>query len=603
ETWLSVVWWFHPVMWWLRRSLRRTREECCDDALVAGGITSPELYCETLIDAATSPGQRRRLSCHLEPLAMFFWGQEHPACRRIRRLMDDSVVRTVRVRRSSLAVTAMIALIFLPGIRVAQSARNPAQVLPTAANDSPKGKGSSSESRAGASIGSTNPKRIIGKVIDERGEPIRGAIVDGRVTCRQPGPPTEYKTLAHSQMISDQHGVFQIEVDHVFQEGNQLNFAAFISADHCFQRSFIRSGIARVDETIELPPFTLLPGRVIRGRVTGPTSTSPSPIDGSVSIRAKYWQPDGQEEHHFQHTACDGDGSFKLIVPSRCQLQLDASADNYATRRISREFKEGPDSVGTVSSAQDLGEIPLKKGVSVFGTARRRDGSPAAGVVVGILEGDPNEYPDVSASKTDKKGRFRLPPHLGKCLIAVVEQCRTRAVIDGEEQVINADGETPVFDTIVVDLENEQSVLELDLREAESIELSGAIRDVMGNPVSGLVVQAGWQTEVGLLEVAYLPTDEEGRYSIRVPKGRVPSLSIRNKFIDQDMLEPFLADPNAEWADELFSNASVVRNDALSFRAAEISVDDLDWVMIRSVPRPANLISQFRDFVRRWIFD
>ena len=52
ETVLSILWWFHPGMWWLKRELRRTREDCCDDVLLASRLAKPERYCETLIEAA-----------------------------------------------------------------------------------------------------------------------------------------------------------------------------------------------------------------------------------------------------------------------------------------------------------------------------------------------------------------------------------------------------------------------------------------------------------------------------------------------------------------------------------------------------------------------
>ncbi|MEZ6088018.1 MAG: M56 family metallopeptidase [Pirellulaceae bacterium] len=35
EVVLSVVWWFHPMLWMLRKKLQQTREDCCDDLLLA----------------------------------------------------------------------------------------------------------------------------------------------------------------------------------------------------------------------------------------------------------------------------------------------------------------------------------------------------------------------------------------------------------------------------------------------------------------------------------------------------------------------------------------------------------------------------------------
>ncbi|MEZ6128861.1 MAG: M56 family metallopeptidase [Planctomycetaceae bacterium] len=112
EVVLSAIWWFHPAMWWLRQSLRQAREECCDDVLVARNITAPERYCETLIVAAS-----RQLSDVPEPVAMGFSSGEHPAARRIRRLMDTTRLRSDRLRKPALAVVVLMALILLPGMQ------------------------------------------------------------------------------------------------------------------------------------------------------------------------------------------------------------------------------------------------------------------------------------------------------------------------------------------------------------------------------------------------------------------------------------------------------------------------------------------------------
>lgn len=112
EAVLSIVWWFHPGMWWLKRELRRTREDCCDDVLLATRLAVPERYCETLIQAAV---------CHtfrpLEPVALGISNGEHPAARRIRRLMDSSMFRTRRLKLTALLVAMAISLMVLPGTR------------------------------------------------------------------------------------------------------------------------------------------------------------------------------------------------------------------------------------------------------------------------------------------------------------------------------------------------------------------------------------------------------------------------------------------------------------------------------------------------------
>ena len=89
EAVLKAIWWFHPVMWWLTRQLRSTREECCDDELVSRHLAQPDQYCDTLIQAASC-----QTSMVAEPLALGFTQKEHPVAGRIRRLMDKTVQRS-----------------------------------------------------------------------------------------------------------------------------------------------------------------------------------------------------------------------------------------------------------------------------------------------------------------------------------------------------------------------------------------------------------------------------------------------------------------------------------------------------------------------------
>ncbi|QDU11053.1 M56 family metallopeptidase [Gimesia aquarii] len=112
ETLVNILWWFHPAMWWLRKSLRETREDCCDDILLANQLANPDRYCETLIDAASR--QSTKLA---EPLVLGFVHREHPIARRIRRLMDGSLFRADRLRFPAIILTLLLALIMLPGMR------------------------------------------------------------------------------------------------------------------------------------------------------------------------------------------------------------------------------------------------------------------------------------------------------------------------------------------------------------------------------------------------------------------------------------------------------------------------------------------------------
>jgi beta-lactamase regulating signal transducer with metallopeptidase domain len=45
-----VVWWFHPCVWWLNRELRRYREQCCDEEVLARLNCRPQQYARCLLN-------------------------------------------------------------------------------------------------------------------------------------------------------------------------------------------------------------------------------------------------------------------------------------------------------------------------------------------------------------------------------------------------------------------------------------------------------------------------------------------------------------------------------------------------------------------------
>ncbi|MEX2139108.1 MAG: M56 family metallopeptidase [Pirellulales bacterium] len=108
---VHVLWWFHPVVWFLNRQLRSVREDCCDDLLLAEGLADGNVYCDSLLRVAAAsrgsimPSLALRMSCQRTGLA-----------RRFRRLMDASLLRAARLSRRSFVLTLLIAIALLPGL-------------------------------------------------------------------------------------------------------------------------------------------------------------------------------------------------------------------------------------------------------------------------------------------------------------------------------------------------------------------------------------------------------------------------------------------------------------------------------------------------------
>lgn len=117
---LSIIWWFHPFFWGVNRCVRKVREDCCDDLLLARQVTSSDAYCEVLLRAA-----RDLASPVPNPVALGFGEQVHPLERRLARIMDDGVRRSAKLSVAGVLTIMMAASLLLPGVRGEPGALTP----------------------------------------------------------------------------------------------------------------------------------------------------------------------------------------------------------------------------------------------------------------------------------------------------------------------------------------------------------------------------------------------------------------------------------------------------------------------------------------------
>lgn len=106
---LGVVFWFHPVFHLVDRMARATREERCDEDVLASGALTPHEYAGAILAAARSIPSRRHV------LASAAGGPGRELERRMRRIA--SMIGGVPSRRRALAwaAAALAAALLLPG--------------------------------------------------------------------------------------------------------------------------------------------------------------------------------------------------------------------------------------------------------------------------------------------------------------------------------------------------------------------------------------------------------------------------------------------------------------------------------------------------------
>ena len=233
--------------------------------------------------------------------------------------------------------------------------------------------------------------------------------------------------------------------------------------------------------------------------------------------------------------------------------------------------------------------MQLKHGVSVVGTAKLKDGSPAKGIVIGIVEGVEIEGHDdaehVSAAKTDSQGKFRLPPHLGRCTLFALEACRSRAVENGDTKMLESDGEVPFFDPVDIDLDGKRGELEVEMVEVGPITIAGTIRDSKGNPLAGQPVIYSWVSRFGVLNQKQTNTDADGQYSFLFGKGRKLEMRLYDREIINSGHEFFVTKQAVfTWGDLFKERSSRLIRD-LEFNAIDVNVTGLDWEVRQTGPR------------------
>ncbi|MBN1941736.1 MAG: hypothetical protein JW849_00420 [Phycisphaerae bacterium] len=117
---LGAVWWFNPVLWLVNRSVREACETCCDEHLIARGISTEKNYCRTLLKIATLLPKTWQLNA-----AFGFAERVHPLAVRMERIMDGRAKKRPQLPLAGVGLLVVLAVLILPGLPSAKSDENP----------------------------------------------------------------------------------------------------------------------------------------------------------------------------------------------------------------------------------------------------------------------------------------------------------------------------------------------------------------------------------------------------------------------------------------------------------------------------------------------
>ncbi len=149
----QVVWWFHPVVWWVGRQIGRERERCCDEEVVARLGCEPGWYAQSLLDVVAF---RKRLRPVFGRLGVRSSGVTST---RLESIMNRDAVFHHRMPRTCWVVLILGMVLLVPG---AALTLEPAEGKSGASAQKTQGTDASSDALEGSGAGAPD---TIGKVV------------------------------------------------------------------------------------------------------------------------------------------------------------------------------------------------------------------------------------------------------------------------------------------------------------------------------------------------------------------------------------------------------------------------------------------------------
>jgi len=445
------------------------------------------------------------------------------------------------------------------------------------------------------------PALIKGTVVDQDDEPVESAKVNLLITTID--EDRNWKELLNQTISTDEKGEFQIELSKTPAKGAQMYLNLTVGSKVHFRRDFHFDDERLWTENVDLGSLKISRGVRVKGQLVSP--------DPGLEIQGPVVNFAAATGGSFYHSdSCDDEGRFACVVPAGCKLKLSIAAENFAFSDSVHEIE----AIGTGDKDKDemadldLGQLKLRHGVSVVGTAKRVDGSPAAGIVIGIVEREFKDgYEDignVSSAKTDADGNFRLPPHLGSCRLYVLKSCRNRTVVNGETQPLESDGKVPFFTPVDIELDDKAPELNVELKEVESATISGTIYDAKGAPLVGQQIGIGWGSSggdigmEGAIEMDYIKTDDEGKYSFEFGTDRMLYLRLYDEDVSNNGLDFFMTKKASFVLGDFFTSGSSRAIDDLEFKPIDRNIEGLDFQVL-----PADSESSLLKRAIDWMLD
>ena len=514
---VQSIFFFHPLVWWANRNIRRERENCCDEMVLADTETSPRLYCEAIVEMLSRESRFRQSTPMLAVT-----GSAKNVEARIKSILSPH--RTFKRGPSlvSLIGLFLISLIVLPTALVLTNRAKAAQL--------PKAK-PATEENTGDDVrkeGKWQPKqemefRVIHALTKE---PIEGVWLE----LQNMGEGIDFSDV--KVLSTDADGKSIVRLPDLPPSAVRV---------YPSKPGFVPLRVYWEDEPWPVMPKTITipmhPGKTIGGTVRDERG---KPISG-VKVSVDYWAPGSGVNPHVRDNICRDNYSCKGLATTDEQgkwivdvmpeeivydaLRIFVEHPDFVSDRLSRGYNPLP--VCKVPSVKELfshtAVMTMTKGEPISGLVSDESGAPISGAKI--------YYVDVNGTRTEKPSASTTKD--GVFHITNLQLSESKGIL-----VVEAEGYAPEL----VEIQEMESQLQFTLEPGHSVE--GLVVDKNGKPIEGADVFAQeWRGKRGPVKF-HEKTDANGKFRIKdVPSDEVNYDISKEGYM---MVENYLIKPGDE---------------------------------------------------------
>jgi beta-lactamase regulating signal transducer with metallopeptidase domain/uncharacterized GH25 family protein len=464
---VSILLWFHPLVWWMRSAHRAACDAVCD-AVSASYLGDVRVYCQTLARVALE-------GVASSPTAGLAMVRRCDVRRRVAALRRTFFPLALRRRRMvTFALAGLLGVAVIAGLQFVTKASSD-ETSPTAADQpTPPSVEKKTSPADGPQAGSTEDMLV--RVVDEAGTPIGGA----KLNARYAGHKADYTTDAEGKAI-------------IVAPAPDRGYLSLIvrSQRHLPLLKQWRNKAANESIPAEFT-FILEEGRRIGGVVRDEQG---KPIEGvriHVSLSSEKYEKLGMYIALW-------DSTFLTDREGRWHIDHAPEKTDRMAIRLEHPDYVSPGYLQQISEAQQkqvedgTAVMVMREGIPVTGTVTGPDGKPVADALVAT--GADRFGSDFPSTRTDQEGHYRfanLAP--GDAVLTVV---------------------SPGLAPAIRDLKVRPGIKPVDFRLEKGSTLRVRVVDRDNRPLEGIYIAPDtWRGHRTLCDTGIAGrTDREGRWT------------------------------------------------------------------------------------------